>query len=100
MPDMTASRDVQARKDQLVSEAQITLQAIRCLAVDGKDDPLTDPAVLARAVAEGILDAPHLRDSQFAPGKVVTRMVSGACQAVDGAGRPLSEAERLEAFVS
>jgi hypothetical protein len=58
-------------------------------------DPLADPATLARAVTAGILDAPHLRNNPFAPGRVVTRFVDGACVAVDSSGRPLLESERL-----
>src|SRR6266540_1930106 len=90
-PDMTADPAIQRRKDQLVHEAQVTLAAIRALAEPGVTDPLADPATLARAVACGILDAPQLRNNPFAPGQVVTRVIAGACVAVDSAGRPLTE---------
>ncbi len=97
MPDMTASPDVQARKEQLKREAQLTLEAIRCLVPDGSvQDPLADAAVLARAVSEGIMDAPHLRGNRFARGTVLTRMIAGASMTIDSSGRPLSESERLE----
>ena len=97
MPDMTASPDVQARKEQLKREAQLTLEAIRCLVPDGSvQDPLADAAVLARAVSEGIMDAPHLRGNRFARGTVLTRMISGASMTIDSSGSPLSESERLE----
>ena len=59
MPDLTADPAVQARKKQLQSETRLTLQAIAGLAGPGVADPLTDPATLARAVGQGILDAPH-----------------------------------------
>jgi hypothetical protein len=95
-PDMTADPKVQRRRDQLVAEAQLTLDAIRSLAPAGVDDPLADPAVLARAVATGILDAPQLKNNRFAPGRVQTRIVDGACLAVHPkTGKPLSEKERL-----
>jgi len=97
-PDMTADPAIQRRKDQLVHEAQVTLAAIRALAEPGVTDPLADPATLARAVACGILDAPQLRNNPFAPGRVVTRYCDGACVAVDAAGRPLTETQRLEAL--
>jgi hypothetical protein len=99
-PDMTADPAVQARKQELVREAQVTLEAIRGLASPGVDDPLTDPATLARAVTAGVLDAPHLRNNPFARGQVVTRIDRrGACVAVDPAtGRTLSEEERLAAL--
>jgi hypothetical protein len=94
-PDMTADPAIQRRKHQLVREARITLDAIRALAAPGVTDPLADPATLARAVACGILDAPQLRNNLFAPGQVVTRMIDGACVAVDSAGQPLTEMQRI-----
>ena len=94
-PDMTLDPRIQARKVELMADAQVTLDAIRALAPAGVADPLTDPATLARAVAEGILDAPHLRNNRFARGAVATRIVGGACLAVDEGGRPLPERERL-----
>jgi len=96
-PDMTADPAVQERKEELVREAQVTLQAIRELAGPDVADPFTDPATLARAVTTGVLDAPHLRNNPFARGQIVTRIdPRGACVAVDPAtGRALSEQERV-----
>jgi len=96
-PDMTADPAVQERKEELVREAQVTLQAIRELAGPDVADPFTDPATLARAVTTGVLDAPHLRNNPFARGQIVTRIdPRGACVAVDPAtGRTLSEQERV-----
>jgi hypothetical protein len=93
-PDMTADPAVQQRKQQLIEEAQVTLDAIRAVAEPGVADPLADAATLARAVMAGILDAPHLRSNPFALGQVQTRSVDGACVAIDGAG-PIAETERL-----
>ncbi|MDI7277715.1 MAG: methionine synthase, partial [Anaerolineae bacterium] len=96
-PDMTQDPAVQARREELVSEARVTLDGIRSLAAAGTQDPLTDPATLARAVTSGVLDAPHLRNNAFARGEIVSRIDErGACVAVDPhSGRPMSEAERL-----
>ncbi len=96
-PDMAADPAVQQRKEELVRETRVTLEAIRALAGPGVPDPLTDPATLARAVTSGVLDAPHLRNNPFARGQVVTRIDDrGACVAVDPAtGRVLSEEERM-----
>jgi methylmalonyl-CoA mutase cobalamin-binding subunit len=98
-PDMTADPRVQRRKEQLIAEAQVTLQAIHALGInalgEGSADPLADPDVLARAVTTGILDAPHLRSNRFARGAINTRIIAGACVTVDPTGRPISEAERL-----
>jgi hypothetical protein len=97
-PDLTADPAIQRRKDQLVRETGIALDAIRALAGPHVADPLADPATLARAVAVGILDAPQLRNNSFAPGQVRTRIVGGACVAVDAAGRRLDEEARLAAL--
>jgi hypothetical protein len=94
-PDMTADPRIQARREELVAEAKVTLQAIHNLAEPAKSDPLTDPTVLARAVTSGILDAPQLRNNPFGRGQVVTRVLNGACVAVDSSGCPLPEAKRL-----
>ncbi|MBL7063521.1 MAG: cobalamin B12-binding domain-containing protein [Anaerolineae bacterium] len=96
-PDMTADPAVQQRKQELIREAKVTLAVIRGLAGPDVADPLTDPVTLARAVTEGVLDAPHLRNNPFARGQIVTRIdPRGACVAVDLAtGRALSEEERL-----
>jgi hypothetical protein len=97
-PDMTSDPTVQARKGELVQEAQVTLAAIRALAAPDVPDPLTEPATLARAVTTGLLDAPHLRNNPFARGQVVTRIDQrGACVAIDPTtGQTLSEQERIE----
>jgi hypothetical protein len=88
---------VQRRREELVREAQITLDAIRSLAGPGLDDPLTDAAILSRAVTTGILDAPHLLHNPFARGRIVSRVDrNGACVAVSPeTGQPLSEEQRL-----
>jgi methylmalonyl-CoA mutase cobalamin-binding subunit len=95
-PDMSADPRVQRRRQELVREAQVTLQVIRSLAPPGVSDPLTDPANLCRAVTSGILDAPQLRNNPFGLGRVRTRILNGQCQAVDEHGRPLSEHKRLQ----
>ena len=99
-PDMTAAPAVQQRKEELVQEARVTLDAIRALAGPDVADPLTDPATLARAVATGVLDAPHLRNNPYARGQIVTRIDQrGACVTADPAsGRELPEAERIAAL--
>ncbi|MEE8391475.1 MAG: cobalamin-dependent protein [Anaerolineae bacterium] len=99
-PDMTAAPAVQQRKEELVRDAQVTLDAIRALAAPDVSAPLTDPATLARAVTTGVLDAPHLRNNPFGRGQIVTRIDRrGACVAVDPAtGRKLSEQERVAAL--
>jgi len=96
-PDMTVDPDIQARKEELLQEAGVTLNAIRSQAPPDVEDPFTHPATLARAVTSGILDAPHLLNNPYARGTIATkRDERGACVAVDAAsGLSLTEAERL-----
>jgi methylmalonyl-CoA mutase cobalamin-binding subunit len=102
-PDMTQDSSVQARKEELVREAKVTLDAI-CAIHQSDGDPLADASTLARAVETGIMDAPQLRNNRFGRGEVNTRIHNGACVAVVGDSvssySPLSEAERLKSFVS
>ena len=95
-PDMTQDAAVQLRKRCLVKEARVTLDAIRSISCSGSADALTDANNLAKAVNLGILDAPHLRNNPYAPGAVQTRIINGACEAVNPHGQVLSETERLK----
>ncbi|NLG67958.1 MAG: cobalamin B12-binding domain-containing protein [Firmicutes bacterium] len=96
LPDMAADPAVQARRDELLDEARVLLDAVAELAPAGVDDPLADAATLARAVHVGLIDAPHLRNNPEARGEVTTRIIGGACRAVDPATeRVLPERERV-----
>ena len=96
-PDLLADPAVQARIEVLQHEAGLILAAIRTLAQTGAD-PLTDPQVLALAVQKGILDAPQLRNNPFAPGRVRTTILNGACVTVDEKGQAVAEEERLQSL--
>jgi methylmalonyl-CoA mutase cobalamin-binding subunit len=98
-PDMIADPAIQAQMEYLVSEAKVTLQAIWQLGNHISGDPWADPAVLAQAVKEGILDAPQLRNNPFARGEIKTRLINGSCVAVRPDGTPITESERLEQFL-
>ncbi len=97
IPNMSADREVQARVKELVAEAKAILQAIQALAPADMKDPLAEPAILARAVSSGILDAPHLKSNPYARGSIVTCIDRrGACVSVDpGTGLPWTERERI-----
>jgi hypothetical protein len=99
-PDMTSDPAVQERKDELIQEAQVALDAICSLATSDVSDPLIDPVTLTQAVTTGLLDAPHLRSNSFARGQIVTRIDRrGTCVAVDPAtGHAFSERERIAAL--
>ncbi|HNT54496.1 MAG TPA: methionine synthase, partial [Anaerolineaceae bacterium] len=97
-PDLTADPVVQHRKQQLMTEAQVTLEAIRRLGPDSPD-PLTDQVVLESAVTAGILDAPQLKNNPFGKGTLKTRIVGGACLALGPDDQPISESHRLSQFL-
>jgi hypothetical protein len=99
-PDMRFDPKVIQRCKQLVAEAKITIQGIQNLADPLTTDPLIDPEILSRAVSFGILDAPHLRNNPFAQGKICTRILNGACIAIDGKGQSISEEQRLSKLYS
>ncbi|HEM61055.1 MAG TPA: methionine synthase, partial [Chloroflexi bacterium] len=99
-PDMTCDPSVQQRRDELVKEARVTLQAIVGLAGPTVSDPLTDPETLARSVTTGVLDAPHLLNNPYARGQIASRIDGrGACLAIDPeTGDFLTEEERIAAL--
>ncbi|MBN2388289.1 MAG: cobalamin B12-binding domain-containing protein [Anaerolineales bacterium] len=94
-PDMVQTPEVLARRDELVSEARVLLEAIRALAAAGVEDPWADAATLARSVTLGLMDAPQLKNNRYGRGETRTRIVGGQSLAVDENGRPLTESERL-----
>jgi methylmalonyl-CoA mutase cobalamin-binding subunit len=92
-PDLTADPKVQQRKRELIEETHSLLSAIRRLHPE-VEDPLSDPAALAHAVAVGLMDAPQLVNNAYAPGRVRTRSIKGAIRAIDSHGQPMTEAQR------
>lgn len=100
-PDLTADPDVTARKDELVEQARVTLDAIRSIAPASVPDPWIDPATLSKSVSLGIMDAPQLGNNEYARGEIVTRIDGrGACVVVDAEGKFISEQERLKKYLS
>ena len=98
-PTMTRDPDVEARRRELGAEARVLLTAISSLAPADVSDPFTHAPTLGLAVRRGLLDAPHLRNNPYAPGRSVTRIVDGACREVDPrTGEPLDEEQRLAAL--
>ncbi len=95
-PDPTRDPRVMSRKDELMAEAELILNAISELGAAESDDPLTDPETLTQAVALGILDAPQLKGSPVAAGRIKTRLWQGACRLWDEENqRVTGEKERL-----
>ncbi len=96
-PDMTLDPFIQQRKEEIVQEARVTLNAIRSLAGPGINDPLTDATTLSQAIVVGILDAPHLRNNPFARGQVIMRIDDrGAAVSINPAnGQRVTERDRI-----
>ncbi len=100
-PDYMADPEVKNRVQELMEEAMVIVQAIRKLGERmGSEEPLLDPKVLARAVREGILDAPGLTGGGVAPGKVKIDFSKGRVDSVDEEGKLLRERERLKEYLS
>ncbi len=97
MPDFSIDPIVQQRKAELLGDAEVLLNAIRQISQKDIKDPLSDPETLGKAVRMGILDAPHLRGSDIAKGAMITKIIDGACYAVDPrTGKQISERERIK----
>jgi hypothetical protein len=96
IPNMLSDPAIQNQKNWLIEQSKITLDAICEISPPDVSDPLIDPGTLARAVETGILDAPHLAGNLFAKGQIRSKIVDGACVAVDEKGHPLDERKRLD----
>ncbi len=93
---MTRDEAVTKRKNKLISEACVTLDAIRAIAAHDVSNPLADPETLSNSVLIGVMDAPQLKNNPFGQGRIQTSIIDGACDSVDEKGCPLSEIRRLE----
>lgn len=98
-PDMLQDSLINQRKQHLLQEARITLQAIKNNAGTGCADALADAFCLSESVRAGIMDAPQLKNNPFAAGTIKTRIINGACEAVDDNGNIISESQRLRKFL-
>lgn len=99
-PDMTQAPEVQARKEHLIAETRVLLDAIREIAAPGVADPWADAATLAKSVTLGLMDAPQLRNNRFGRGQIRTRIINGACEAVNDQGHPISEKTRVQSILA
>ncbi|RLI55750.1 MAG: methionine synthase [Candidatus Thorarchaeota archaeon] len=96
LPDPLQDKEVLLRKNELVGEARVLISALEQIGKDNPGDPLTHPKTYVDAVKMGILDAPHLRNNPVAKGALKTRMIGGACYAIDpDDGGPIDEKTRL-----
>lgn len=95
LPDFSNDKKVKERKDTLIEEATLILEAIKKIG-NGKDESLLDGDILHAAVKLGILDAPGLKGFSVANGKIKTAVIEGANVVVDEEGNIVPEKKRLE----
>ena len=100
LPDMVQTEVVQRRKNGLLEEATVLLEAIQRFGADRSDDPWSDPQVLAAAIKQGLLDTPHFRGHPHLCGEITTRLIDGAWYAVDNAGEILREKRRTQRILA
>ena len=101
MPKFLSDRKIQDRKNELIKEVSILLEAIRDIADENIEDPWTSPETLAKAIRIGLLDAPHLKGNSYAKGCLETKIINGACYTVDTHTKTiLPERERVARILS
>lgn len=94
--DIAKDKNVIERKNDLIKEAKVIIDAIKSLNTN-IEDPLSDPETLTEAVRIGILDAPQLIGSKIARGHLKTRIVSGGLYAYDDEQKKIiGEKERID----
>lgn len=92
-------KEIQERKNELVSEAKYLLEFIR-QEYKNVSSPLTDSVVLADCIKRGIIDAVHIVKNNKFRGNLYTKIIKGKCVAYDkDICRVLSEKERLDKLV-
>lgn len=99
MPDLGKIPRIAQRKAEIKSETKILLDAIIGLK-QADSDPFLDPSTLKKAVEIGLLDAPLLKGRKVAKGELITKIIDGACQAVNpDSGEVLGEEDRIKSLL-
>ncbi|MFA7359963.1 MAG: cobalamin B12-binding domain-containing protein [Candidatus Kapaibacterium sp.] len=97
MIDASQDLKIDARKKHLMNEANDLLEAIKVFGADRSDDPWSSPDVLADAIKEGILDAPHFRGNEHLYGKIYTKLIGGSWNAFsEDTGEEIPEKDRCK----
>ncbi|OGS42728.1 MAG: methionine synthase [Euryarchaeota archaeon RBG_16_62_10] len=92
---------VSVRMATLLEEVKLLVGAVKRVGSRYSADPLTSPEALVEAVKAGLLDAADLKGNPVARGGISTKIVDGACVAVDRAsGKSLVEEERIRSLAS
>jgi hypothetical protein len=100
LPDMLEGETVQRRKNELVDEATLLLEALQRFGADTSADPWSDAQVLAAAIKKGLFDTPHFRGHPHLCGRITTRVIDGAWHAVDDHGEIIREKIRTQEILA
>ena len=100
LPDMINDNEINERRNFLITESEFLISFIKRLSRNADRDPLTDSDNLSLALKIGILDAPHLSGSQFALGKIKTRIINGACCTFDTLSKKIINSEERLSMLS
>ena len=76
---------IKERKEELIKQARWIVNFIPDLARTPfeQENPYVNYKVLNRLIKYGIFDAPHLKNNEFALGRIKTKMIKGACYSWD-----------------
>lgn len=98
LPKIEIDPVIAENKERIKKEAKLILEAIKRIG-EKEEDPWASSLVLAQAVEEGILDAPHLLGNPHALGKVKTRVIDGFLRIVNERGEIIKEEERVNSIL-
>ncbi|MBN1107409.1 MAG: cobalamin B12-binding domain-containing protein [Bacteroidales bacterium] len=99
MPDLTESKKVRSRKEELKEEAKVLLYELNRRGTGRSEVPWSDPVTIAEAIRTGLLDTPHFQGNPHLRGDILTRLIDGAWYAVDRiTGEKMTENERVNAL--
>ncbi|KXK49647.1 MAG: hypothetical protein UZ05_CHB002001804 [Chlorobi bacterium OLB5] len=97
LPDMKNDAMVKNRREELLEEAAVLLEALNTFGINVSEDPHGDANVIAKAIKYGLLDAPHFRGNVHLCGEITTSLIEGAWYAVEeNSGRIIKEKERTD----
>lgn len=96
LPDYTLDKEINARKNTLIDQAQVLLDAFEHFGASlGFENPYISPECLSRAVQVGLFDAPQIKGFQGAKGEIITEIIEGKCVAIDSTGSEIDENQRI-----
>ncbi|MFW9827882.1 MAG: methionine synthase [Candidatus Thorarchaeota archaeon] len=96
-------KNVQERKEELIRQAKWIIDLIPNLGKNKQEckNPFTNYNVLNRLVKYGIFDAPHLKNNDYALGKIKTKIINGGCYSwQDSKQKKYDEIQRIKDIIA